>query len=140
MNSGFLCGAAPLLTPVHSRLIYNQMVVDEIADADVDRLFHALADGTRRDIVRTALDTELSVSTLARRYPVSLTAVQKHVAVLEQAGLVTKRRQGRETRVVGQMDAIRRAQRLLDTLEQVWRGRVDRMQELLAQDERRRDP
>lgn len=116
------------------------MVVDEIADADVDRLFHALADATRRDIVRTALDTELSVSTLARRYPVSLTAVQKHVAVLEQAGLVTKRRHGRETRVVGQMDAIERAQHLLDTLEQVWRGRVDRMQELLAQDEQRRDP
>ena len=116
------------------------MVVDEIADADVDRLFHALADATRRDIVRTALDTELSVSTLARRYPVSLTAVQKHVAVLEQAGLVTKRRQGRETRVVGQMDAIQRAQQLLDTLEQVWRGRVDRMQELLTQDEQRREP
>jgi DNA-binding transcriptional ArsR family regulator len=116
------------------------MVVDEITDADVDRLFHALADATRRDIVRTALDTELSVSTLARRYPVSLTAVQKHVAVLEQAGLVTKRRQGRETRVVGQMEAIRRAQQLLDTLEQVWRGRVDRMQELLTQDEQRREP
>jgi DNA-binding transcriptional ArsR family regulator len=66
--------------------------------------------------------------------------VQKHVAVLEQAGLVTKRRHGRETRVVGQMDAIERAQHLLDTLEQVWRGRVDRMQELLAQDEQRRDP
>ena len=116
------------------------MVVDERADADVDRLFHALADATRRDIVRTALDTELSVSTLARRYPVSLTAVQKHVAVLEQAGLVTKRRQGRETRVVGQMEAIQRAQHLLDTLEQVWRGRVDRMQELLTQDEQRREP
>jgi DNA-binding transcriptional ArsR family regulator len=128
------------LTWSGSRVIYNQMVVGEIADADVDRLFHALADATRRDIVRTALDTELSVSTLARRYPVSLTAVQKHVAVLEQAGLVTKRRHGREMRVVGQMDAIQRAQHLLDTLEQVWRGRVDRMQELLAQDEQRRDP
>ncbi len=128
------------LTLSGSRVIYNQMVVDVIADTDVDRLFHALADPTRRDIVRTALDTELSVSTLARRYPVSLTAVQKHVAVLEQAGLVTKRRQGRETRVVGQMEAIQRAQRLLETLEQVWRGRVDRMQELLAEDEQRRDP
>lgn len=115
------------------------MVVDLIADTDVDRLFRALADPTRRDIVRTALDTELSVSMLARRYPVSLTAVQKHVSVLEQAGLVTKRRQGRETRVVGQMEAIQRAQRLLETLEQVWRGRVDRMQELLAEDEQRRD-
>lgn len=116
------------------RVIYNQMVVDELADADVDRLFHALADATRRDIVRTALDTELSVSTLARRYPISLTAVQKHVAVLEDAGLVTRHRTGRETRVVGQVQAIRRAHELLDALAEVWQGRVERMQELLTEE------
>lgn len=116
------------------RVIYNQMVVSELADADVDRLFHALADATRRDIVRTALDTELSVSTLARRYPISLTAVQKHVAVLEDAGLVTRHRTGRETRVVGQVQAIRRAHELLDALAEVWQGRVERMQELLTEE------
>jgi DNA-binding transcriptional ArsR family regulator len=109
------------------------MVVDQVAASDVDRLFHALADVTRRDIVMRVLDTEHSVSELARRYPMSLTAVQKHVAVLEAAGLVSKRRQGREQRVVGRMEAIQRAQRLLETYEQMWRGRVDRMTELLAE-------
>ena len=78
------------------------MVVDAGTDAEVDRLFHALADATRRDIVRRVLVAEESVSGLARDYPMSVTAVQKHVAVLEEAGLVVKRRRGREQRVAGQ--------------------------------------
>ena len=110
------------------------MVVDQLDDAEVDRLFHALADATRRDIVRRAITGEHSVSELARHYPISLTAVQKHVGVLEEAGLVMKRRQGREQRVVGQHDALRRAQRLLDELEDLWRGRLDRMGALLDED------
>ncbi|MFZ5869775.1 MAG: ArsR/SmtB family transcription factor, partial [Actinomycetota bacterium] len=77
------------------------MVVDQLTETDVDRLFHALADSTRRDIVRRVLVTEQSVSALARCYPMSVTAVQKHVAVLEKAGLVIRRRQGREQRVSG---------------------------------------
>mgnify|MGYP003343289747 FL=1 len=110
------------------------MVVDDLTDAEVDRLFHALADATRRDIVRTVLTTELSVSELGRRYPMSLTAVQKHVGVLADAGLVVKRREGREQRVVGRVEAVRRAARLLDAYEEIWRGRVDRMSRLLDED------
>lgn len=112
---------------------YNQMVVDQLADADVDRLFHALADGTRRDIVRRVVAGEHSISDLARHYPMSMTAVQKHVAVLEGAGLVSKNRHGREQRVSGRVEALHEAQRLLDMLEQVWRDRVDRMGALLAE-------
>ena len=108
------------------------MVVDTRTDAEVDRLFHALADSTRRDIVRRVLVTEHSVSALARDYPMSVTAVQKHVAVLESAGLVTRRRHGREQRVAGNPDALARAQRLLDSLEDVWRGRLERMADVLA--------
>jgi DNA-binding transcriptional ArsR family regulator len=110
------------------------MVVDQLGDAEVDRLFHALADATRRDIVRRAITGEHSVSELARHYPISLTAVQKHVGVLEAAGLVRKRRHGREQRVVGQHDALRRAQRLLDELEELWRGLLDRIGALLDED------
>jgi DNA-binding transcriptional ArsR family regulator len=117
-------------------MIYNLMVVDQFTDAEVDRLFHALADATRRDIVRRALVAEHSVSELARNYPMSVTAVQKHVAVLEEAGLVTKRRHGREQRVTGRPAALRRAQQLLAAYEQLWRGRIDRMTGLLAEDDR----
>jgi DNA-binding transcriptional ArsR family regulator len=99
----------------------------------IDRLFHALADPTRRDIVRLVLATEHSVSALAERYPMSFAAVQKHVAVLERAKLVCKRRQGREQLVRGDIAALRTVNRLLDQYEAVWRSRIDQMDEILAE-------
>ena len=122
------------LQPWRLRLIYNQMVVDEVTDAAVDQVFHALADATRRDILRRSGPRASSVSRLADAYPMSFAAVQKHVAVLERAGLVTKERRGREQLVRTDPDAVRRARQALDQLETAWRGRVDRMAELLAQD------
>jgi DNA-binding transcriptional ArsR family regulator len=110
------------------------MVVVALSEDDVDRIFHALADATRRDIVRRAITGEHSISELARRYPMSLTAVQKHVAVLEDAGLVVKRRHGREQHVMGQHDALALAQRLLDDYERLWHGRFDRMSTMLDED------
>jgi len=98
-----------------------------------DRLFHALSDATRRDIVRRTMQHDHSVSALARHYPMSFAAVQKHVAVLDRAGLVTKRREGRERLVRGNVDAIRRAHFVLDELEAMWRGRLDRFGEVLAE-------
>jgi DNA-binding transcriptional ArsR family regulator len=102
---------------------------------DPDRLFHALADATRRDILRRTLTQELSVSTLAREYPMSFAAVQKHVAVLERAGVVSKRARGREQLVRGSIDAVRAADLVLDDLESVWRGRLDRIGDLLASEQ-----
>jgi len=96
-------------------------------------MFHALADATRRDIVRQVLVREQSISSLARRYEMSMTAVQKHVGVLQTAGLVTKRRHGREQRVVCQPDALRTVQGLLDEFEQLWRQRLERFGSLLAE-------
>ena len=110
------------------------MVVGELTDEGVDRLFHALADATRRDILRRCVRGEPSVSRLAEAYPMSFAAVQKHVAVLERAGLVTKERRGREQLVRTDPDAVRRARQALDALETAWRGRVERMSDLLAQD------
>jgi DNA-binding transcriptional ArsR family regulator len=118
---------------VEAALTYNQMVVGELTDEAVDRLFHALADATRRDILRRCVRGEPSVSRLAEAYPMSFAAVQKHVAVLERAGLVTKERRGREQLVRTDPDAVRRARQALDQLEAAWRGRVDRMSHLLAQ-------
>ncbi len=79
-----------------------------------------------------ALQGEHSVSGLARRYPMSFAAVQKHVAVLEGAELVTKRRRGREQLVRGNVDTVRDAYRLLEQFEAVWRNRIDRFDEILA--------
>jgi DNA-binding transcriptional ArsR family regulator len=113
-------------------LTYNQMVVPGLTDKAVDQLFHALADATRRDILRRSIRGELSVSRLADAYPMSFAAVQKHVAVLEWAGLVTKERRGREQLVRTDPDAVGRARQALDEVETAWRGRVDRMSHLLA--------
>jgi DNA-binding transcriptional ArsR family regulator len=99
-----------------------------------DALFHALADRTRRDIMRRVLAGEHSVSTLAAGYDMSFAAVQKHVAVLERAGLLVKRRSGREQLARGDVEAVRSVASLLTELEQVWRGRVARIDELLAND------
>lgn len=103
------------------------------AAPDFDRVFAALADHTRRDIVRRAIDANEGVVELARHYPMSFAAVQKHVAVLERAGLVTKRRIGRRKLVSTNLEALRVARRLLDQYEELWRGRIDRMSELLAE-------
>ncbi|SNQ49916.1 putative transcriptional regulator [Frankia canadensis] len=116
------------------------MVVDRESGDRADRIFAALSDATRREIVAMTLTAEYSVSELARRFPVSFAAVQKHVAVLERAGLVIKRRSGREQRVRGNADALREAHRLLDQLADVWRGRVERIGALLAEPEPEPEP
>src|SRR5829696_5757390 len=113
--------------------IYNPMVVDRHSAANaLDELFGALADATRRDILARVMDADASVSELASHYDMSFAAVQKHVAVLERARLVTKRRDGRAQRVAGNPDALRRATRLLAQFEQRWQVRVGRLDELLA--------
>jgi DNA-binding transcriptional ArsR family regulator len=98
---------------------------------DHDRIFAALADATRRDIVRRAIDGDEGVAELAGHYPMSFAAVQKHVAVLERAGLVTKRRIGRRKVVRTNVEGLRTAQRLLDRYEDLWRERIGRMTDLI---------
>ncbi len=112
--------------------IYNPMVVEYLPDDEADKVFHALADSTRRDILLRTLEGQHNVSALAELYPMSFAAVQKHVAVLEAAGLVVKQRNGRERIVRGNPDTMLRANRLLEQLEAVWRDRIDRIGEVLA--------
>jgi len=108
-----------------------------VIEADEDRadaFFHALADRTRRDILRRVLAGEHSVTALAASYPMSFAAVQKHVAVLERAGLLSKRRQGREQLASGDVEALRSVASMLTELEDVWRGRIARIDELIQED------
>ena len=112
------------------------MVVDiDLSDLEVDRIFHALADATRRDIVRRTLAGDASVSELAGAYAMSFAAVQKHVAVLEGAGLVTKETRGRSRLVRADPTTLARARALLDVYAELWRGRIDRLDALLAADD-----
>jgi DNA-binding transcriptional ArsR family regulator len=99
---------------------------------DHDRIFGALGDSTRRDIVRRAIDGEEGVAELASHYPMSFAGVQKHVAILERAGLVSKHRIGRRKVVRANLEGLRAARRLLDRYEELWRERVERMDRLIS--------
>jgi len=105
----------------------------QVTPPDFDRIFGALGDATRRDIVRRAIDGREGVAELASHYPMSFAAVQKHVAVLERAGLVTKERIGRRKLVLANVEGLAVARRLLDRYEELWRGRVDRMSALITE-------
>jgi DNA-binding transcriptional ArsR family regulator len=111
----------------------------QVSPPDFDRMFGALADHTRRDIVRRAIDGEEGIAELAGHYPMSFAAVQKHVAILERAGLVTKQRIGRRKVVRTNVEGLRMARRLLDQYEELWRGRIDRMTELVTTDPKEMD-
>ena len=97
----------------------------------IDRVLGALADGTRRDILRRAMPGEQGVAELAAHYPMSFAAVEKHIAILEGAGLVTKHRMGRRKVVRTDIDGFQVARRLLDQYEELWRGRIDRITTLI---------
>jgi DNA-binding transcriptional ArsR family regulator len=99
---------------------------------NADQVFAALADATRRDIVLRALNGDEGVAELAGHYPMSFAAVQKHVAVLERAGLITKERSGRRKVVRTSIEGLRMARGLLDQYESLWRGRIDRMTDILS--------
>ena len=109
------------------------VVRNELSDEEIDRIFQALATATRRDILRRTIEDELSVSSLAREYDMSFAAVQKHVAVLEAAGLVIKRAEGRERLVRADPTMIARARALLARYEELWRSRIARLDDLLAE-------
>jgi len=104
-----------------------------LGQAKVDRIFHALGDATRRDIVTRVMARAHNVSTLAGSYDMSFAAVQKHVAVLERSGLVRKQRCGREQLVHGNLAAIRQARQFLDRFEAIWRSRIDHLEHLLSE-------
>ena len=108
----------------------------ELSDDRIDRVFHALATATRRDILRRTLEREQSISALAADYDMSFAAVQKHIAVLEAAELVVKRAEGRERLVRADPAMIARARALLAQYEDLWRARIDRLDALLAEPEK----
>ena len=111
----------------------------QIAPPDYDRMFGALADATRRDIVRRAIGGEEGVAELAQHYPMSFAAVQKHIAILERAGMITKERIGRRKVVRTNLEGLRLARSLLDRYEELWCGRVARMTARVTQDQKEED-
>ena len=94
-------------------------------------MFHALADGTRRSILRDLSSAEKTVGEIARPYPMSLAAVSKHLQVLERAELIRREKKGNYRMVRLNADALRGAQAWLSYYENFWTGRMDALQSYL---------
>jgi DNA-binding transcriptional ArsR family regulator len=97
----------------------------------LDRIFAALADVTRRDILQRVSRAEHNISSLAKAYTISLAAIAKHVSVLEKAGLITKRRSGKEKVIQIQPKTIKVAAAYLSEYEKIWSARFDALEKLL---------
>ncbi|MGV3733713.1 MAG: ArsR/SmtB family transcription factor [Microcella sp.] len=108
--------------------------LEPLRQAEIDAIFHALADATRRDIVARVIEREQSVSGLAASYAMSFAAVQKHIAVLERASLVVKSQRGRERIVRAEPAAIARARAVLEHYETLWRHRAAAIDAILAEE------
>lgn len=115
-------------------MVVALLTSETLSEPEADRVFHALADATRRDILARVIQREQSVSTLARHYEISLTAVQKHVAVLERGALINKHRSGREQRVAADPEMLRKAATLIAAFEQLWIQRATKIAEILAEE------
>lgn len=101
------------------------------SNLSLDLIFGALADATRRDILKRISREEHSISELAKPYAMSLAAIAKHVSVLEKAGLVTKRRSGKEKVVRITPRTLKIAAAHLSEYEKVWSARFEALEKLL---------
>jgi len=99
----------------------------------LDRTFAALADPTRRLILAQLANGEECVTELARPHAISLAAVSKHVIVLEKAGLVRRRRQGRVHSLTLEAKPMREAQAWIDRYRRFWEGNLDQFEKYLDQ-------
>lgn len=109
-------------------LSFNHMVESNFA---LDRIFGALADVTRRDILIRVSRAEHTISELAEPYAMSLAAIAKHISVLEKAGLITKRRSGKEKIIQIQPKTLEVVAAYLSEYEKIWSARFDALEKLL---------
>jgi len=102
------------------------------SEAKLDSVFAALADSTRRGMLRRLLDGETSVSELAAPYSMSLPAVMKHLEVLDAAGLIVRHKEGRVSRCRLRAKPMRHAVEWLGQYRQFWEGQLDALGAFLA--------
>lgn len=121
--------------------IFNHMVEHKRGAAPtnrrLDRVYGAIADPTRRAILRALAGGENTVGELANRFPISFNGVSKHVKVLERAGLVERRVRGREHRLRLRAEPLREAARWLEHYREFWETRLDALEAFLVGKTRR---
>ncbi|MEW5322350.1 metalloregulator ArsR/SmtB family transcription factor [Geobacillus thermoleovorans] len=98
-------------------------------------VFHAIADPTRRQMLQLLADNELSIAAIAQFFPISRTAVNKHLHILAEAGLVSCRKAGRETRYKLEPKPLTELKTWLSFFEQYWDERLAALKHLVEADE-----
>lgn len=98
---------------------------------NLDYVFQALADQTRRDILRRVAKASLSISDLAQSYQMSFAAIAKHIVKLERANLVTKKREGKQQIISAVPKTVEAAATHLEFYERLWKDRFDAFEVLL---------
>lgn len=101
-------------------------------DPDLSRLFHALADPTRRSILSQLAETPAPVSDLAKPTGLKLPTVMRHLSVLEESGLITTSKHGRIRVCAIVPEAFEPAQTWLDDQREIWEGRLDRLDDYVT--------
>lgn len=98
-------------------------------------VFQAIADPTRRKMLRLLADKEMSIASIVKRFPMSRTAVNKHLQVLSDAGLVSSRRIGRETRYKAQSQPLVEVKQWIAFFEQYWDVKLSALKEYVEFDD-----
>lgn len=100
----------------------------------IDNIFHSLADPTRRDILQRVAECELTVSELASKYDTSLAAISKHLKVLQNARLISKRKEGKKYMVGIVPETLQEADEYLEQYRHMWEGRYSKLDLLIKED------
>jgi DNA-binding transcriptional ArsR family regulator len=98
---------------------------------DLDRVFHALSDTTRRSMLRQMSKGEKTVSQLAEPHEMTLAAISKHLKVLESANLIQRRKSGSFQMITLNPEALKSAEQWLAYYEKFWSSRMGRLKDLL---------
>jgi DNA-binding transcriptional ArsR family regulator len=97
-------------------------------------VFQAIADPTRRQILKILAEQEMPVTKIAGHFPMSRTAVSKHLRVLSEAGLVTERKEGREKRYRLRSEPLLELREWLSYFERFWEDRLARLKDMVESD------
>jgi DNA-binding transcriptional ArsR family regulator len=106
-----------------------------MVDHSLNQTFTALADPTRRGMLAALMDGEKPISALAAPYPMSLAGAAKHVAVLERAGLIERRKVGRQQLCRLKPERLKQARDWLSAWEHFWTDQLDALEKALKEDD-----
>jgi DNA-binding transcriptional ArsR family regulator len=118
--------------------IFNHMV--DLQTSQLDSVFHALGDATRRQMLRDLADGERTVGQLAQPFSISLAAASKHIKALENAGLIRREVRGRTHMCRLEPGPLASAHQWLNYYERYWSDRLDRLEQLLLEEDAEKSP